>query len=515
MNNDETEGSPGDALGDAPEGAAVSEPGATPPLSTSEARLRAAMRTSGIGVFDIRLPGHTGYFSDEYLRIYGYEPQDRDRFERGWFPLMHPGDVQNFLAMQAHRTAYNETQNDFEYRRLHRDGHYLWLRWVGEIVERDAQGNPTRIIGTLQNVDSQRRGEESLRAVTAELKRAQSIAGLGNWTVGLDGRPQYWSEEIFRLFGLDSSGPPPNERVLEQLFTPASWKIRSAAVRRALWDGKPYAIEHEIRRADGSQAWALSHGDAQRDANGRVVGLYGTLQDITARKRHEMALREAGEQVRALSSHIEDEINLERKRIAGDVHDQLGQMLTAIKLEIQVLRAQHGGLLPVNEAAGRLLEKVESTIEITRNIALNLRPSVLDLGLVPALEWLAEDFSLRTEIACTVRAAATEIDLSDKAANELFRIVQESLTNVTRHAQASRVRISLEANATLLLLLVDDDGCGFDPAQARSKGHFGLLGMQERALRLRADLAVESRPGAGTRVRLSLPLANATRGEVD
>lgn len=497
--------------GDATE--AHPEPGATPPLSTSEARLRAAMRTSGIGVFDIRLPQHSGYFSDEYLQIYGYGPEHRERFERGWFPLVYPEDVPALRAMQASRTPVTQKHNIHEYRRLHRDGHYLWLRWVGEIVERDATGQPTRIIGTLQNVDQRRRAEDALRAITAELERAQAVAQLGNWAVAYDGHPQYWSEELFRFFGLDPAQGIPTQEGMERLFTPASWEHRNNSMGRALWDGQPYEIEHEVRRADGRTAWGLSRAHARRDAEGRIVGLYGTLQDITERKRNELALREASERVRALSSHLEDEINLERKRIAGDVHDQLGQMLTAIKIELQVLRAQHEGLDTVSQGVGRLLEKVEATIEITRNVALNLRPSVLDLGLVPALEWLAEDFSLRTEVGCTVRPPAGEVRLSDKAANELFRIVQESLTNVTRHAQASRVRISLEANATRLLLLVDDDGCGFDPAQARSKGHFGLLGMQERALRLGAELSIESQPGTGTRLRLSMPLENPPQGE--
>jgi signal transduction histidine kinase len=142
-------------------------------------------------------------------------------------------------------------------------------------------------------------------------------------------------------------------------------------------------------------------------------------------------------------------------------------------------------------------------------VALILRPAALDLGLLPALEWLAEDFTLRSEIPCRVEASAGDVALGEKASIELFRIAQESLTNVARHARASQVRLLMRRRDDALEMSVIDDGCGFDPAQAQASGHFGLLGMRERALRLGGTLLIDSEPGRGATICVRL-LPNQT-----
>jgi signal transduction histidine kinase len=175
-----------------------------------------------------------------------------------------------------------------------------------------------------------------------------------------------------------------------------------------------------------------------------------------------------------------------------------------MKHELHLLQTRPGEPQAADNRLDRLRELVDNSIEVTRNVALNLRPPALDLGLAAALEWLAEDFELRSEIPCDVRVRGNETPLDDRQATALFRIAQESLTNVARHAGARRVQIEVDGAPDRLTMTVRDDGRGFELAAAREQGHFGLLGMNERAWRIGATLQIDTRPHHGTTVRVDL-----------
>jgi len=366
-------------------------------------------------------------------------------------------------------------------------------------------GDPLCRILSFQDVTERKAVEAALRSTAADLAKAQHIARVGSWRwTAADGSVQ-WSPEMFRILGLDPSERPVPYHEQDRIFLPASWSRLQDARQAALVHGTPYEVELEGRRGDGSIGWFMARGEIARDGAGRTTGIFGTLQDITDHKRAEAEMRTVRDQLRELSSHHEDVLNEERKSIALDVHDELGQMLTAMKLQLDLLQSQLNDPRAAAAAADKLRALIGDTIEVTRNVALNLRPAALDFGLVPALEWLAEDFTLRSELLCSIDACAGEVILGEKAAIELFRIAQESLTNVARHAGATRVLLTMQRLDDRLCLSIRDDGCGFGPQDVDRIGHFGLLGMRERALRLGAELRVDSQPGRGTTVSVLLP----------
>ncbi|SFT82166.1 sensor histidine kinase [Paraburkholderia aspalathi] len=203
----------------------------------------------------------------------------------------------------------------------------------------------------------------------------------------------------------------------------------------------------------------------------------------------------------ALSVHLEAVREGERKLIAMEMHDELGQLLTALRTEVLLLRQE---LLPDSIAAQKAdeMKKLLDTIMgVVRSVVNQVRPAALDLGIVPALEWLADDFSRRTEISCRLSAVGPEPRLSEMRTAGIFRIVQESLTNVLRHASASHVEIRLTKSGSKIELVVRDNGKGFD-MPVRRLGSYGLLGMAERARMMHAHLKIESRPGNGSVVEL-------------
>ena len=220
----------------------------------------------------------------------------------------------------------------------------------------------------------------------------------------------------------------------------------------------------------------------------------------------ELQVAERTAELRELSAYRESAREDERKHIARELHDELGQSLTALRMQAALLRVRFGADIPgLNEQVLEMTELVDRTIGVVRNVATSLRPGVLDLGIGSALEWLADEFRRHSGLDCNLTLDLGEAQLGERHAVAVFRIVQESLTNVARHADASETAVSLRCTAQACELLVEDDGRGFDPARARPHS-FGLLGIRERVLSLGGQVSIASRPGGRTRIVVQFPL---------
>lgn len=242
---------------------------------------------------------------------------------------------------------------------------------------------------------------------------------------------------------------------------------------------------------------------------GKRVTWDAVALDITALKEKELEIAASREALRDLSAHRETVREDERKYIAREIHDELGQNLTALRMGLAVLEArgaaQPGGEENRGEIA-RLKELADKAIGVVRSVATSLRPAALDMGLAAALTWLADEFDARNGIACTLDLSGAPGGLNEEIATGLFRIVQESLTNVARHADARKVHIMLRRLGHHLALEVRDDGIGFEAGGAGQLKGYGLLGMRERALMLNGRISVVGMPGQGTVVSVSIPL---------
>jgi len=235
----------------------------------------------------------------------------------------------------------------------------------------------------------------------------------------------------------------------------------------------------------------------------------GLIRDITERTRAAAELEEKSRQLRALSRRVLEAQEMERRRVAHELHDELGQSLTAIKINLQA-RERFKDRSPT-ELNAENLRIVEDALQHVRRLAVALRPSVLDdLGLIPALRGIAEQTAARSSFEVHFQPALADTRLPPDVETACFRVVQEALTNITRHAQARRVDIDLFHDGDALMLGIHDDGCGFDVAAVRARASagdsIGLLGMKERATLLGGQLDIESIPGLGSTVRMRCPL---------
>ncbi len=235
--------------------------------------------------------------------------------------------------------------------------------------------------------------------------------------------------------------------------------------------------------------------------------------DITERERAEEALRVYSSQLKQMAARLQDIRERERKDLAREMHDEIGQQLTAIRMDIALIERSLSGTVPLTDCAGVIAQLdglrslVDRSISSVRAMTSRLRPDVLDkLGFGDALQWLSDDFEKRNDIRCELSVVGSVSILQDPIATTLFRAVQEGLTNIAKHAHASNVSVSLRGEADRWLCEIVDDGVGFEPDTAGSKDSFGLIGMRERIEALGGRLTIESAQAKGTRLLVSLPI---------
>ena len=234
------------------------------------------------------------------------------------------------------------------------------------------------------------------------------------------------------------------------------------------------------------------------------------LRDVTARVRAENELRASREEIQSLALAASAAREQEKSRIARELHDELGQALTALKIDASWLRDNLRGA--DGEAERKLASMqvlLDGTVAAARRISADLRPLMLDdLGLTAAADWLAQNFTQRTGVPCELVIGGDDLDLPDPYATAVFRVLQESLTNIAKHAGATQVEATLEREGGEVILTVRDNGRGFSTSSPRNPSCFGLVGLRERAYLVGGQVAVESTPGKGTTVELRIPAAS-------
>ncbi len=270
---------------------------------------------------------------------------------------------------------------------------------------------------------------------------------------------------------------------------------------------RPISWEGCIRSASSQLVKWIEIRLSPRLLKGNLIQWEGIMENISQRKQAEMELIQSRQQLSALSAHLQNAKETERTRIAREVHDDIGGNLTAIKIDLVWLLARIGKKqAPLLEKTRGLESLVDRTMEITSRIARDLRPPLLDLGLLAAIEWEAAEFQKRMEIPCVVKCATEHIAAHPELAHALFSLFREILTNISKHAGATKVEVELSVNGGMFTLNVTDNGRGIEHTDLLKSGSFGLRGMLERARHLGGEISFERGPSTGTVVTARLPL---------
>jgi signal transduction histidine kinase len=268
------------------------------------------------------------------------------------------------------------------------------------------------------------------------------------------------------------------------------------------WSGRLYPV-HEA-----AEKWITIRASARR-SNHRSATFDGVVFDDTQARLAQLELERSREELRALSRHLQSIREEEKARIAREVHDELGSTLTALKMDLDWL-GEHlrDAPDPVGQKRVAMGKLVDAAVAATRRIVTDLRPSILDdLGLAAALRWQAAEFGRHNGAAVHVDADEAATNMNRDTALTLFRIFQETLTNVARHAQATEVQVRLSSNDGAFVLQIHDNGVGIANADLTKPTSHGIRGMRERAQQLGGDISLLSQPGEGTTLVISVPRA--------
>jgi signal transduction histidine kinase len=384
---------------------------------------------------------------------------------------------------------------------------------------KDELGELTRAFDRMAQALEQREHERQLAEETLQTRdsliRELPLLPAAVCVCDHDGTVELYNQTAMELWGCDPRHDAPSRRFCgaHRLFhangTPMSHEESPAA--EALHSGVSVRNrELVIGRPDGSRVPVLANVVPLRDGEGSVIGVVSCYQDITDRKESEEKLRESNDRLQLLSRRLVESQEVERRHIARELHDEVGQTLTVAEMNLQSM-VQSSRATPLTGRLKESLQAVERVLEQVRDLSLNLRPSMLDdLGLEAALRWYTNRQAALAGLQAEIVADPLEQRLDPLVETACFRIGQEALTNVVRHAQAHSVRVELRQQEDLLHLYVRDDGIGFDVASVRRQAilgnSLGLLSMEERATLSDGGLEHKSAPGKGTEVHAWFPL---------
>jgi len=448
------------------------------------------------------------YFNETWLEFTGRTLQQE--LGDGWSEGVHPDDLKKCL--RDYRRAFRARKPFvLEYRLRRHDGAYRWVLDQGRALLGRA-GKFAGYIGSCLDVTELRNAEERVRFQASLLDQVRNAV----IATDLQGKIIYWNrfaEDLYRWKRSEVLGRSILDVTVPPLRHAERTVIMTTIIQRGHWSG-----EFEMCRRDGNRFIAELHDVLLADERGAAIGVVGISVDITARKRVEKRLRASQEQLRALMARVQNVREEESARIAREIHDELGQALSSLGLDVNWMQEQLAAGVEPMRAAGlrrRLKDmrvRLETTVYAVQRIATELRPQMLDdFGLAATLEWQAEEFAARTGISCRWLQRPT-VMISDRAqATALFRIFQEILTNVGRHSRARSVTLQLRQINREVILEVTDDGKGFEPARLLDGTSLGLLGMRERAAGVGGRMEIQTASGMGTRVTLVTPAGRTPR----
>jgi PAS domain S-box-containing protein len=460
--------------------------------------MRVAQRTVGFGMWDWNPATDEVRWSPELESLYGLRPGNFPGRYQDFTRFIVPGDRKRYQRELRRIMAEGESPFEVEFRICRADGEVRWISSRGVSV-RGVDGEVARMIGVNFDVTDRKRAEESLKEKDEYLRVALKRSEFQIFHQDAQLRYTWVANPMLGAAREDVIG-----RTDQEVIGGESGRAITTIKRRALKTGRGEHHELWVSR-DGRTGCFDLFVEPQRDAEGRVTGIVCAATDISARKRALQDLEEAHRSTQELAAHLTGSVEEERSALARDVHDQVGAVLTGLRLRLAALARS------VPDAAIHLRSELldaeamtEAAMIATREICSRLRPPALeDLGLTETCRWYAKDWATSTGLKISGRFPKLREEPDESLAIDLFRVLQELLTNVAKHARAARVTVRLGEIRGALRLVVTDDGCGFAPDAA--KHGFGLAGIRERARHHNGRVEIDSGP-RGSTVTVTLPL---------
>lgn len=480
------------------------------------ARLAAIVQSSDDAIVGKSLSGIVTSWNEGAWRLFGYTAEEM--VGQPLLRLIPPDRLDEEPTILA-RLRRGERVKHFETVRRQKDGSLVDVS-VSISPIRDAAG---RIVGAskiARDVGGRKRAQAAVDQANERLRENAMVLELAPVLVrDMGNRIVLWTRGAESLYGFskeEALGQISHE-LFQTTFPESAEHFDKVLRRTGRWEG---TLVH--RKRDGERLVVASQQIVYHDLGGQPVRILEADADITERQQAATELHQSREQLRALADRLLRAREDEAARIARELHDRFGQCLTTIKMDVRSMERDLAGEL-TSDVAGALREKaqaigqtVDETVQTVRAIATQLRPGILDdLGLAAAVEWQMKDFQKRSDILCVLTLPGGDPHLGRDQATAIFRIFQEILTNIARHAQATKVWVHLEEEKDKITMEVEDNGVGISPAQLAERRSLGLLGMRERAAAFGGTVEIVGSKGQGTTVIVQMPVLKSDDENLD
>jgi len=456
-------------------------------LKESELRYRQIVETAQEGIWLVDENQVTVFVNNKLCEILGYEKQEMTGKHIYAFMDAEGKQIKAKLAEKKHTAEISHS--DFKY--ISKTGKEVWASISANPIF-DENGRYTGSLRMITDITSKKK-------MGVLLENANSLARLGNWEADLVGNTLYWSPVAKQIYEVPETFIPDPATANDYYKPGFSRQAINHAIEEALLKITGWDLELQIITAKGNTCWVRSIGEAEC-MDGKCIRLSGSIQDIDAMKKSAEELKDKNKELKELSAYLQNVRETERKHIAREVHDELGQMASSLQIDVDWLGIKTDGMgETVNERIVHANKIIKELIITIRKIASGLRPSILDdFGLNAALQWYCNEFQQLNNIECEFIEEFDDEGLSMELKTELFRMSQESLTNVMRHSQAKKVTVHITEDINKIYMVVADNGIGFDTG--KRKNTLGLLGLKERAVSINGELNIISSPGKGTTI---------------
>jgi PAS domain S-box-containing protein len=481
-------------------------------LRESEERYRLLVKNLPAVVYKGYVNCEVDFVDEKVEELTGYAKRLFDTREMTWTSVLLPEDFQRFK--QAFVKGLQEAGSYIrEYRIRRGDGEVIWIQDRGQIIC-GPDGKVEYVSGVFFDITARRHAEEALQE--SEARFASFMRHLPGTAVMRDftGRYLFANEAWERIQPRER--PDWKGKTIGEVWPPEMAAQIYASDQQVITQGEPVQAIEKIPQEDGIHNWLVNKFPIL-DQDGRPILIGAVGVDITLRRRAEEALRESEQRLRFLTSQLLSAQERERKRISMELHDELGQSLAVLKLQIRAIeRALRDNQQDLKAESRELLHYLDGVIDDVRRLSRDLSPAILeDLGLQSALKYLIDGVSKHYTVSHVFGVEDLDQLFPSEAQIMIYRIFQECLTNISKHAGATEVSIAVKEKDGLISLVFEDNGAGFDPSQAsarRASGRgLGLAALDERARMLGGTLKIRSQPGSGTRVTCVIPVNQGKR----